>query len=165
MSVKVVRDRSGEILKAIRALTKNQVLIGIPAEASDRQPEPGEAEPLNNALIGYLMEHGEPAQNLPARPHLIPGVEEVRDRMVAQLRKAGEGALSGDLDAISRGQHAAGLIGQNAVRAKITDGGFAPLSERTLARRKAKGRTGDKPLIDTGQYRRAQTYVIREKGK
>jgi hypothetical protein len=34
----------------------------------------------------------------------------------------------------------------------------------TLERRRAKGRTGTKPLIDTGQLRNAITYVLRKKG-
>jgi hypothetical protein len=50
------------------------------------------------------------------------------------------------------------------VRAFITAGqGFAPLAAATLAARRRKGRTGTKPLIDTGQLRRAITYVLRRK--
>ncbi len=57
-----------------------------------------------------------------------------------------------------------GLMGQDAVRGKITSGPFVPLAPATLRARKAKGRTGEKPLIDTGQLRAAYTYVIRAKG-
>ena len=58
-----------------------------------------------------------------------------------------------------------GLQGADAVRAKITSGPFVPLAPKTLAKRRAKGRKGDKPLIDTGALQRAYTYAIRTKGK
>ena len=48
----------------------------------------------------------------------------------------------------------------SAVQAEITDGAFAPLAERTIKGRLRRGRTGTKPLIDTGQYRRAFQYTI-----
>jgi hypothetical protein len=38
------------------------------------------------------------------------------------------------------------------------------LAERTLAARKARGRTGEKPLIDTGQLRNAVTFVVQARG-
>ena len=74
-------------------------------------------------------------------------------------------ALKGDADAGDKALHSAGLIAQNAVRNKITEGPFVPLAPMTLAKRKARGRTGEKPLIDSGAYRNAQTYVIRPKGE
>ena len=58
--------------------------------------------------------------------------------------------------------HAAGLIAQNSVRRTLTTAAYRPLSERTLAERRARGRTGTKPLIDTGQYRNSITYVVRD---
>lgn len=162
MSIRVVKDRTSAFEKALLALIKREVLIGVPAENASRS---GDDEPINNATIGYLMEYGEPGRNLPARPHLIPGIEGIRDKIVSRMEAMGKKALSGDLSEIDKGLHAVGLMGQNAVRNKITEGPFTPLAPRTLAERKARGRTGEKPLIDTGQYRRSQTYVVRNKGK
>ncbi len=165
MSVIVTKDRTGELLKAIVALTQREVLIGIPADAPARTPEPGEPAPPSNALIGYKMETGDPEMNLPARPFLVPGVEAIKDKAIARLKKAGEDALKGDLGKVDQALHAVGLMGQSSVQAKITDGPFVPLAPRTLAQRRARGRTGDRPLIDTGQLRRSVNYVIRTKGK
>lgn len=165
MSVDIPRDRVAAVLKAVRDLTKKEVLIGIPAEGADRMPEDGEAGPINNAVLGYRLEFGAPEDNLPPRPHLLPAVESIRDKAVERLKKAGEQALSGKPEEVEKSLHAVGLIGQNAVRFRITNGPFAPLSPVTIKRRKAKGRTGEKPLIDTGQYRRAHTYVVVTKGK
>lgn len=165
MSVIVTRDRTAAVLAAIRELTSKEVLIGIPAEGADRTPDTDEPNPPNNAVIGYRLEFGAPEDNLPPRPHLLPAVEEIEGKAVERLRKAGEQALSGKPEEAEKALHAVGLMGQSAVRAKITNGPFAPLSPVTLKRRKAKGRTGEKPLIDTGQLRRAHTYVVVRKGK
>lgn len=68
--VKVTTDNAQAILDSLKALTSKEVLIGIPAEDSDR-----EDVPFGNAGIGYLNEYGSPAQNIPPRPHLRPGVK------------------------------------------------------------------------------------------
>lgn len=165
MSVTVTKDAMPGFQKALRELLRQEVLIGIPADAPERSPEPGEPSPPSNALIGYKMETGDPEMNLPARPFLVPGVMEIRDKAVARLKKAGQDALSGDPTKVDQALHAVGLMGQAAVQQKITDGPFAPLAPRTLAQRRARGRTGERPLVDTGQLRRAITYTIRRKGK
>ena len=149
----------------VRKLLRNDVLIGIPAENADRKPEKGETGPLNNAAIGYLMETGEPERNLPARPFLEPGIRVAEGKVVERLKVAAQAALIGDDGTIDQQFHAVGLIGQASVRAAITDGPHAPLSPRTLAQRRARGRTGTKPLIDTGQLRNSINYVVRPKGK
>jgi hypothetical protein len=163
MPVIVVKKDLGLIEKAILKLTKSEVLIGIPA-GSDRAPEPSETATLDNADIGYLMETGAPERNLPARPFLMPGVESITPKAAELLRKAGKAALFGDSGAVETALNQIGLIGQSAVQQRITDGPFVPLSERTLTARKARGRTGTKPLIDTGSLRRSVTYIVRRKG-
>lgn len=165
MTVTVTKDRVSEVLKLVQDMTKKQVLIGIPAEGADRPPEPGEPNPPNNAVIGYINEYGDPERNIPPRPHLLPGVESILPRAVPILRKGGEAALSGDKDAVDASFEKVGLLGEAAVRNRITSGPFVKLSPVTLARRKAKGRTGESPLIDQGLLRRAYTYVVRVRGK
>lgn len=166
MPVVVVKNDLGLIAKGVLALTKSQLLIGIPADAPSRQPEDGEEAPPSNAVIGYLQETGAPDQNLPARPFLVPAVQGIAPEIGARLRKAGKEALfGGGAAAVDKAYHAIGLVAQNAVRARITDGDFAPLAKRTLEARKARGRTGERPLLDTGQLRNSVTYVIKKKGE
>lgn len=167
--ITVKQDNLKSALARIKTLTANEVLVGVPSDHSYRDPEPGDPEdagrPLNNAEIGYLMENGAPEANIPERPHLVPGVRSV-DREVAARYKAGSKAvLDGRAPNLDSTHTAVGLIAENAVKAKITDGPFTPLAESTLAERRRRGRTGDRPLIDTGQYRRAQTHVVRKRGK
>jgi hypothetical protein len=151
-------DKVISTLKAISDLAKKDVLVGVP----DGNPERDDG-PISNAAIGYLQETGSPANNIPARPHLVPGIAGEQDKIAERLGKAGSEALGGNSAAADRNLHAAGMLGQNAVRAKISDGPFQQLADSTLAARRARGRTGEKPLLDTGQYRNAITYVIRNK--
>lgn len=190
MSLKVTIDRVKDVLASINTLTKHQVLVGIPDEKAERKPDPDEPHPLNNAEIGFLMETGVPERNIPARPFLVPGVKDNDEKIAKRYRAAAQKALDGDKAAVEKAHAAVGLETASAVRKKITDGPFAPLSEATLRARAARGRKGAtrelkrraeggaadalnddgalisnvnaKPLIDTGALRRSVTYVIRD---
>lgn len=164
MSTKVTKDLSKAFARSLRALTDKQVLVGIPSKTAGRRPEPGEPSDINNAAIGYLMETGSPAANLPERPHLKVGVASVKDPIIERYKAGGKAVLDRAAPNLDATHTAVGLIAQAGVRAKITAGPFAPLADTTLAARRRKGRTGTKPLIDTGQYRQAINFVVRPKG-
>ena len=171
----------------VRRLLRQRLLVGIPADGAEREPEPGEKTPPNNATIGYVMEFGDDEKHIPARPHLVPGIRSVQSEIIDGLRKAGEDAFDRDFSQVQARFAKVGVIAVAAVQVKITDGTFAPLSERTIEARARRGRKGAKqylkllgqgtprdvlenlgdqalvkPLIDTGQYRRAMTYVLKE---
>ncbi len=152
--LETLHDGLPDLLRRMAAVAQRDVLVGIPAgEQRDDGP--------TNAEIGYQNEFGSPANNIPARPHLIPGVAAVQDKAVARLTQAASAAATGRMSDAERHLHAAGLIAQSSVRRTLTTAAYRPLSERTLAERRARGRTGTKPLIDTGQYRNSITYVVR----
>jgi len=158
--VTVTKDNTKTLAAALRTLAQKQVLVGIPAKTTDRN----DGEPINNATIGYIMENGSPAANIPARPHLKPGVRSVSAQVSARYGAAAKAAMNGDLSKIDQAHDVVGLMASSAVKRQILDGDLQPLSEATLARRRARGRTGANPLIDTGQYRNSITYVVRAKG-
>lgn len=158
MSVKVVIDRYATVMKGVRALTSQEVLVGIPFTTAGRTDTP-----VNNAELGYIHETGSPAANIPPRPFLVPGVESAQDQFVPHLRAAGWAALGGNTATVERDFERAGTVAASAVKRKITEGPHALLAPKTLAKRRAKGRTGEMPLIDTGQLRRAVTHVVRKK--
>lgn len=152
--LETLHDGLPDLLRRMAAVTQRDVLVGVPAgEQRDDGP--------TNAEIGYQNEFGSPANNIPARPHLMPGVAAVQDKAAARLTQAASAAAAGRMSDAERHLHAAGLIAQNSVRRTLTTAAYRPLSERTLAERRARGRTGTRPLIDTGQYRNAITYVVR----
>lgn len=152
--MQMITDALPDLLRRLAAVAQRDVLVGVPAgEVRDDGP--------SNAEIGYQNEFGSPVNNIPARPHLLPGVAAVQDKVAARLTQAADAAASGRVSDAERHLHAAGLLAQNSVRRTLTTTAYRPLSERTLAERRARGRTGTKPLIDTGQYRRSITYVVR----
>jgi phage gpG-like protein len=159
--MKIITDNVAKVLASIQELAGKQVMVGIPASKAER--EEGDTEPINNAQLGYIHEYGAPASNIPARPFLIPGVAHAQDSINNHLQKAVKAAMSGDDEKVDVELNATGLIAQAGARNEINNGNFEALSARTLVDRRKRGRTGSKPLIDTGQLRNAITYVIRKK--
>ena len=176
-------DLSG-IRAALAALTEQDVLIGIPEDKTARK-EAGDTG-ISNAHLGYIHEFGVPEKNIPARPHLLPGIRDVVPEAVKVLQDAAEKALEGNSGAVAAGLNKIGILGQNAVRTKFVDNDWPALAERTLdyqplhksdtgavitdkngtPRRKKSRRERERvnPLINTGQLRKAYTYVIRQRG-
>lgn len=180
VSVKQISSNAAAIRKAVAALTDQDVYIGIPADKN--APRQG----ANNAELGYIHEFGAPAANIPARPHLIPGIGDVQPQAAELLETAGKKALKGDEAAVERALNKIGHLAANAVKARFVNNEWPPLSDAYLDRqpllkdedgnaitdkkgrpqhgksKREKGRVN--PLIDTGQLRKAYTYVIRKRG-
>lgn len=169
-------DRVQSVLDALKAIGNRDVLVGIPAEDSARDDAP-----FGNAGIGYINENGSPAQNIPARPHLQPGVKSVQDKTLPLLKQAALFTFDGNISGADRLLNQAGATAADGVRRFITASDFAPLADSTVVARARRGRKGAKaelesraahnapdnanarPLIDTGQYRRSITHVVRDK--
>lgn len=183
--VTIKRNDLPNLVRAIRQLADTHVMVGIPRETTARSADAN--EPMTNAEIGYVQEHGAPETNLPPRPHLYPTVRENRQVIVNALRIAGRAALTGDLPKMEQTLERLGLRMQTAVRRKIVAVLPPPLAEATvrgrIARRKSaswrRKRTAEveaniaagnapgegifTPLIDTGNYLAHITYVVRSR--
>lgn len=153
----MTRDNLAEFMRNVRSMATRDVLVGIPSDGTDRR-ETGAA--MDNATLGYIHEFGAPNANIPARPFLIPGVKSVSGKTADRMGRAMNAALVGETGECDKQMHAAGLIAQNAVRGLINSGIAPALTEATLAARRARGRTGEVSLIDTGQLRNSITYVV-----
>ncbi|WP_158810462.1 hypothetical protein [Beijerinckia sp. L45] len=191
-SLRITVDLSKDLEKATKDLVRRELLIGIPGDGPARPPEPGEKTPPSNALLGYVAENGDEELKIPARPFLLPGVEDARDAITKGLTRAGKAVLDGDPNGLEVGFAMAGAAAVAAVKKKILEGSFAPLADSTLearARRKrANGKlsqaesskaarlelanraagvdqsTDAKPLYDTHSLFNSITYVIKDKG-
>lgn len=163
-SIKIVRDGLPSLKAALASLAEGHVLVGIPAENAGREIDPEDPEPIGNAALGYIHEHGSPAANIPARPWLRPGVDDAREEIVRRYRTGAQAIIEGRLSDADQVHHAIGQVAAAAVKRRIVDGDFAPLAPATIAKRKARGRKSEKPLTDTGQMRNAVTYVVRSRG-
>jgi hypothetical protein len=100
------------------------------------------------AQLGLFHEYG--TVNMPARPFLIPALQEQRSYLQGFTRNL--------LTRVVRGQmtkrEALGKLGgegEAIVKNKIRTGPFEPLKESTKRRKTVAGKRGDTPLIDTGQ--------------
>lgn len=157
-------DIVDEVIASMQALDASQALVGIPADTAGRSDGP-----INSAAIGYILETGDPAQNLPARPFLVPTIWRIRSDLAKRARKTIDAVTSGKPGAeqrVSQGLNALGLLASQAVRRTIDAGDFAPLAPSTIYRRQNRRvapRSGEHPLIDTGQLRSSITYVIRKR--
>jgi hypothetical protein len=164
MTIETTIDTLGKKLAAMRVLNTRQVLVGIPGDKAQRKLEPGSPpQAINNAALGYIHENGSPAANIPARPFLAPGINNAMPDILKAQRAAADAALEGNSAGVEKNLIAMGLIAQAAVRLKLTQGPFIPLAPRTLAERRARGRSGTSPLLDTGQLRAAINFVIRNR--
>jgi hypothetical protein len=191
-----------DVARATKQLAGVRVLVGIPSDSKERALTlPQEAQnmfsgatskPVSNALLGYVHEFGSPAQNIPARPFLIPGVKNSRSKWERYLRQAATAALEGNDGVMDRALNAAGQIARDAVAATITAGIPPPIKPATMAARarhrgggadRAEARSayrgfheryeagietevtggGVTPLIDTSQLINSITFVVRKK--
>ena len=157
--------------KILRDLTKRRLLVGIPAENNARPDSVA-----TNALLGYVHNFGSPVHNIPARPHLVPGVEAALPEITKKLQAAAAAAIAaGDAhnQMVTQQLEQAGIIAVNHVRRIIQAGIPPPLTPATVAarrrrtpgsryRRKAEAPADVTPLIDTGALLKSYTYVIRD---
>lgn len=150
----VIFDNVKKVADSMTALVQNTVLVGIPQEKAPRK-----GEPITNAQLGYILEKGAPEANIPARPHLVPGVKDSQGEWLPRLHDATKASFEGRESGVINNLKAAGLIAVNAVRMKIQSNIPPPNKPATIAR-KGSATT----LIDTRQYLKAFTYVLR-KGK
>jgi hypothetical protein len=186
VSVSVSNDRTKELLESLRALTRIDVLVGVPEENSSR--EGGKA---TNAELAYIHTEGSPLNKIPPRPFLQPAIEdpENQEMISVELRKAVEAAVGGKLDDMSKYLVRAGMQGQNAVRDWFTNpkNNWAPNTPGTILTKLRKDKSSiaqaavrhvdeggslsdisglegmTRPMVDTGALRKSIVYVIREK--
>lgn len=178
-------DNMKAIIDAINKLKGKDVLVGIPDSAPERTDTP-----ITNAQIGYVMETGSPAHNVPARPFLVPGVQDVQSECADRLGKAADAALSGNLSGAERQMSSAGMVASQSAKRKIGSNIPPALSPETIRNRnksrqtksmrsdekayladvasgtdpaQAQNSAGIVALVNTGSLRNAITYVVREK--
>ncbi|MGN4066028.1 hypothetical protein ACS0Y7_15595 [Burkholderia gladioli] len=194
MAVKMTQDNLDAVLKSIAALVQQEVLVGVPDSTAGRKDE---GQPISNAEIGYIMETGSPANNVPARPHLVPGVEHALPAVTKQLERGVGAALDGKVEKVDQQLHAAGTLAVSSVQLTIRNNIPPPLAPSTVANRyrqrgtksqrksekdyaalidagaqaagmslaEIQSAAGIIPLINTGEYLKSITYVVRRRKK
>jgi hypothetical protein len=188
--VTITKDKVNAVVGSITKLVGKQVLVGIPESNAARQDEQSAGSHPTNAMIGYVMETGSPARNVPARPWLVPGTRESQRDWMPHLRGAAGAALDGNPQKSDQELTAAGVVAESGVKRKIGSNIPPPLKPSTIRARKyarqtqsrraneeryleqvrsgvdpatAQSAAGIVSLVNTGQLRNAVTSVVRTK--
>ena len=120
-----------------------------------------------------MHENGSPANNIPPRPFLVPGLEANREMIVDGLKGAMDCALKGDEKKCGQALERLAIRSASAVKSYMQTADFEPLKPRTIANRNRSRLTkgtreneregvGIRPLINTGQLRDAIDGVVVE---
>ena len=135
---------------------ENEVVVGIPEETNRVEGA------FTSAGLLYLHEQGVPSHNIPPRPVLQPALnkEGVKEQIETMMRDAAVAAfVNGDAETAKNCFEKAGMLGRDACKDYITDGGnLAPNAPSTIARKHSS-----KPLIDTAAMLGAINYAVRKK--
>lgn len=178
--VQLLIDKRADVVKAIRELSKKQILVGIPQEKATRKG----GGKVSNAVIGYISEFGSPKHNIPARPFLVPTIKGMKADIVNGMGLAGAAAVEGQRAKMNSILNSLGLKAVAEVKKTITSKIPPPLAHatvlarlrRTQAGRNRMGRMRKKginfyqwgsanltPLVDTSDFYNSITYVIRDR--
>lgn len=175
-------DNIGELDEAIRSLIRNEVLVGVPDETTERDDAESKAAGLTNASLAYIHDNGAPEANIPARPFMIPGMTEAVGEVTQILTKAAEYALQSKPGKVAEGFQRIGTIAVQKITDHIRAGIPPPLADATLRARDRRTKKGSEsaqkeierraaglppstefaiPLIDTQEMLKSITWVIR----
>lgn len=186
--VKVTKNRTSNIEKAIKELANLEVLVGVSEETSGRGSGISNAElayihthgirsramrsemdqeMTKGATYGkahqmYIQAHGSPLWHSPPRPIIEPAIENPKNQafIVEDLKAVARAALDGNKKQTEAELNKAGMDAQNAVRDWFTnDKNNWPVNAPATIEQKGS----DRPLIDTGELRKSISYVIRGK--
>lgn len=157
-------ERFNEIIKKFK---NDSVLVGIPADNTERKPDAdGKMPAINNATLLALANFGSPMNNIPAWPIMQLGITRAQAAITEQFKLAAKRGLTIGFEAVDQAYERAGIIASTSIKKVINDQEGVPPgrpNEGTLDSRKRAGFKGQKYWLVTGQMRNAITYVIKGK--
>lgn len=176
MSAQMLKNKLPQLIAAMNALAKSEVLVGIP---SDSEKNTRDDALITNAEIGYINEFGASELNIPPRPFLIPGVQAAWPDAEKYMSRGARSAMKGEGDprtTVDKALNGAGLLAQASVVQEINDGLEPELADSTIAARQRRRGVdallnadgslaedqGEKPLDDTGSLKASITYVVKD---
>ena len=188
---KVTLKQTGDISflkKIVAELANKEVLVGIPQENSSREI----GDTINNAELLYIQSHGvrskqmrqemdksiskgmkysaahslyvkthgSPMLNIPPRPVLEPSIEANKQVIAKQIAIASTAAMENNPHLMEEALNKAGMIATSAAQGWFEN----PANNwQQNAKSTIKKKGSNQPLVDTGEMRKAITYVLRDK--
>ena len=186
-TITLTEDGDGEsfIKEAMGTLENAKVYVGIPEAETNRESQKDE---VTNAGLLFIHTNGSPIRHIPARPVIEPSIEANHEPIEQGLHATADYVLDGKKAEANQMLKKVGTLGANNAKKWFTDSrnGWRQNSPETI-RRKLSKLTGKRlrkaldvlnsvsenmplvgttaldeintPLIDTGQMRRAITWV------
>ena len=182
-NVAVTKDLTEDIKNSLRELAKKTVCVGVPNEEDTQRDNISNAEllyihtngirdltmrramqhdlesgtPYSKAHELYVHENGSPLWHSPPRPVLEPAIDNSKELIAEQMKKAVETALDGNNPAVELEK--VGYIGENAAKDWFTnpENKWPDNSPDTIKR---KG--SDRPLIDKTELRKSIVFTIKD---
>ena len=165
-----------KIKEAMKFLAQKEVFIGIPQETNAAH-EAEKGKIVTTADLLFIHSYGSGINRVPSRDVLETSLKYNKEQVAQLLSEAMEKATSGNISAVEMALKKAGMQAQNIARDWFTNpaNNWAPNAPFTIEggwmrNRKsgkafyAKGKGSSRPLVDTGEMRKAITYVVDEKG-
>ena len=158
-------DSLRKMFSCLDYLSHHKVDVGLTSSASGR-----------SLFLMAIHERGSPIMHIPPRPIVRPALQKsaAQEAMTACCLDACEAAFSGDLPATASALEATGQAGVDAIHAYMDAGIPPPNSPVTLSggwiyNRVAhkgvyvSGKSGDKPMIDTGALYNDFDYEVTDR--
>ena len=151
-SVQKTDSRLDAVEKALQRMRKTVIYVGI-AKGSDQEYRRG--QPISNCDLGFVHEFGSPANRIPPRPFLVPGVKSVKVQLAQGMKAAAKAAMNGDEASFDKQMERTAIKAQVAVPNYVRQNQdqFAPLKPRTI---KARLRKNEKVAGNYDRIRKSQ---------
>ncbi|HCM61775.1 MAG TPA: hypothetical protein DIT05_04400 [Morganella sp. (in: Bacteria)] len=117
------------------------------------------------AYVAAIQELGYPAGGIPPRPFMRPAMTEHRQEYGQLIGRAVKAAVNGKIT-VTNGLTQIGAKAAGDVQMAIKSVTTPPLNDATIAvrsRRHSKGKSTNKPLVDSGQMLQSVTFAVEDK--
>tara|TARA_R110000868_G_scaffold220188_1_gene471292 strand:- start:1679 stop:2155 length:477 start_codon:yes stop_codon:yes gene_type:complete len=145
------KELTVQLEKRLAEIAETQLLVGIPKEAMST-----EEKGVYLADIADKNNFGSYSEHIPARPFGSTTVPVFKDKIMDFFQKEMADALKGKR-AVKQAFDRVGFVVAGFMKQNLSTGKWAPNAPLTI---KLKG--SSKPLIDTGEMRRAITWVSKK---
>lgn len=157
--VKTVTDNFSKQLQALEFIKDNSVYVGIQQKDTSREDE------VTNAELLFIHTNGSPINNIPPRPVIEPAIKSDSERLSKIMKKAAKCAMEGNFSEATKQLHIAGTRGRDLSKRWFVnpENHWPPNSQTVAERKRRKGSTIPRPLIDTGELRNSISYFVETK--
>lgn len=117
------------------------------------------------AYVAAIQELGYPAGGIPPRPYLRPTMSDKKTEYGQLIFRVAKAAASGNIT-VNDGLTQVGAKAASDVKLaikEVTTPALDDVTVKTRARRHSKGKSTNKPLVDTGQMLQAVNFAVEDK--